>query len=131
MDRLEETASRLQFRFLPDDNRGADRNALIEIGDVGVDQPETAGGYGGADGVGPVGAVDAVDGGAEIHRAGAERIAGATGHEARQIGLALDHLRRRRPVRPFRLARDVDETLPLESLAADADAIAQRAAVAL
>src|SRR4029078_705740 len=41
------------------------------------------------------------------------------------------HFRRRRPVRPFRFARDVDQSLPLESVAADADAVAQRAAIAL
>ncbi len=57
-----------------------------------------------ADRRGLVGAVDAIDGGAEIHRARAEGIAGAR-HEARQIGLALDHLGRRMPIRPFGLAR--------------------------
>src|SRR5436305_1257322 len=84
-------AARLQFGFLPDNHLGADGHALIEVGDIGVDQPETARRDGGADRVGPVGAVDAVDGGAEIHRAGAERVAGTAGHEARQIGLALNH----------------------------------------
>src|SRR5712672_2040262 len=122
---------RLQFRLLPHDNLGADRNTLIEVGHVGVDQPETAGRDGGADRIRPIGAVDTIDGGAEVKRAGAERISGAAGHEARQIGLARDHLRRRCPVRPLRLARDVQQSLPLESFAADADAIAQRAAVAL
>jgi len=34
----------------------------------------------------------AVHGVAEIHGAGAHRVARAAGHEARQIGLALDHL---------------------------------------
>src|SRR5713226_1510300 len=69
------TAARLQFGFLSHDHLGADRDALIKIGHVGIDQPEAAGGHRGADGVGTVGAVDAVDRGAEIHRAGAERIA--------------------------------------------------------
>src|SRR6476660_3225442 len=131
MDRLWKTASRLQFRLLPDDDLGADRNALIEVGNVGVDQPEAAGRNRGAERVGPVGAVNAIYGGAEIHRPRPERVAGTAGHEARQIGLARDHLGRRRPVRPLGLAGDVHQPLPLEAFAADADAIAQRAAVAL
>src|SRR6266404_3541231 len=121
----------LQFRLLPHDHLGADRNAIIEVGDVGIDQPEATGRDRGADRIRPVGAVDAIDGGAEIERASAERVAGSAGHKARQIRLADDHLRRRRPVRPFRLARDVEQPLPLESLAADADAIAYRAAASL
>ena len=31
-----EAAPRLQFRLLPDDHFGPDRDALIEVGDVGV-----------------------------------------------------------------------------------------------
>src|SRR5579862_3951721 len=122
-------ASRLQLRLLPHDDLGADRDPVIEIGDVGIDQPEAAGRDGGADGVGTVGAVDTIDGGAEIHRARAERVAGSAGHEARQIRLTRDHLRRRRPVGPFRLARNAQKSLPLESIAADADAVTQRAAI--
>src|SRR3984957_3947795 len=124
-------ARRLQRRLLPHDHLGADRNATIKVGNVGIDQPEASGRDGGADRIRPVGAVDTIDGGPEIHRAGAERVAGSAGHEARQIGLALDHLGRRRPVRPFRLARNAQQSLPLESVAADADAVAQRAVVTL
>src|SRR5262249_7873620 len=80
----------------------------------------------GADGVGAIGAVDAVNRGAEIHRARAERVARAAGHETRQIGLARDHLRRRGPVRPFLLVGDGRKSLPLEAVAADADSITQR-----
>src|SRR5665213_4266693 len=70
MDRSQgKKPQRLQFRLLPDDDLGADRNAVVEIGDVGIDQPEAAGRDLGADRIRPVGAVDAVDGGAEIHRA--------------------------------------------------------------
>src|SRR5690242_19854989 len=97
-------AAALELGFLPHHHAGTDRDAAIEVGDVRIDQAEAAGGYGGADGIRPVGAVDAVDGGAEIHRAGAERIARPARHEARQIGLALDHLRRRRPVGPLGLS---------------------------
>ena len=39
--------------LLPDDDLGADRNALVKVGNVGVDQPETAGRNRGADGVRP------------------------------------------------------------------------------
>jgi hypothetical protein len=55
----------------------------------------------------------------------------AAGHEARQIGLALDHLRRRRPVRPLLLVGDVHQPLPLKTVAADADAVADRATARL
>jgi hypothetical protein len=57
-----------------------------------------------------------------------ERIAVAAGHEARQVGLALDHLRRRRPVRPLGLALDRLGAGPGEALAADADAVTHRLA---
>src|SRR6202165_4439530 len=65
---------RLQFRLLPHDDLGADRDALIEIGHVDIDQPEATGRHGGADRIRPVGTVDAIDGGAEVERAGAERV---------------------------------------------------------
>src|SRR5438552_7340026 len=74
----------LQFGLLPHDDLGADRYVIVEIAHVGVDEAEAAGGDLGADGIRPVGAVDAVDGGAEIHRAGAERIGGGAGDEERQ-----------------------------------------------
>ena len=82
-----------------------------------------------ADRLRQVRAVDAIDRLAEIERPGAERIAGTAGHEARQIGLALDHLRRRTPIGPFLLARDLLQAAPLETVAADADAVAHGAAV--
>jgi hypothetical protein len=43
---------RLQFWLMPDDDLGAQRDALVKVGNVGVDQPETAGRNRGADGVG-------------------------------------------------------------------------------
>src|SRR3569623_2423860 len=91
----------------------------------------SAGRHGSADGLRLVGAVDAIHCGAEIKRARPHRIAGPARHEARQIRLTLDHLRRRRPVGPFLLAGDLQKPLPLKALASDADAIAQRAAVTL
>lgn len=53
------------------------------------------------------------------------------GHEVRQMGLALQYLRRRTPVRPLRLAADLDLAGPGEALAANTDAVAQGAAIAL
>ena len=67
---------------------------------------------------------------AEIHGASAERIAGAAGHETRQIGLARDHLRRRIPIRPFRLAADGLHAGPGKAVAADADAVTNGLATA-
>src|SRR3954452_16186337 len=64
---------------------GADINAGVEIGDVVIGQADATGRDVLADGIGCVGAVDAVDGAAEIHGAGAKRVAGAAGHLARQI----------------------------------------------
>src|SRR5690606_8044432 len=55
----------------------------------------------------------------------------AARHEAGQVRLARDHFRGRGPVRPFRLARDIENALPLKACAPDADAVADRAAVAL
>ena len=106
---------------------GADLDALEQIGDVFVQHADAARGDELADRRGLVGAVDAVDGRAEIHRARAERVAGAAGHETRQIGLALDHLGRREPVRPLGLLGDLLHAGPGEAVAADADAVADRA----
>src|SRR5689334_14864077 len=83
MDQATRKPSPSQLGLLPDDDLGANRHAVIEVGDVGVDEAEAAGGDGGADRVRTVGAVDAIDRGAEIHGARAERVAGATGHEGR------------------------------------------------
>jgi len=66
---------------------------------------------------------------AEIHRACAERIGFTTGHEARQVRLALNHLWRRKPIRPFFHAADVLGARPGEALSADTNPIAKRLAV--
>ena len=47
-----------------------------------------------------------------------------------RLRFAHDHLRRRLPVRPLLLAADMDDAVPAEALAADADAVADRLAVA-
>ncbi len=49
---------------------------------------------------------------------------------ARQIGLAGDHFRRRGPIRPLRLLGDGLGARPGEAVAADADAVAHRLAIA-
>src|SRR5262249_5667872 len=67
---------------------------------------------------------------AEIECARAERVALATGHEARQIGLALDHFDGRMPVRPLGHARDALGARPGEALTANADAVSHRLTVA-
>src|SRR5262249_29326845 len=55
-----------QFRLLPDDNLGPDRNSLVEIGDVAIDQPEASGRNRAPDRLRLIGAVDTIDGGAKI-----------------------------------------------------------------
>src|SRR3984893_18532242 len=95
-----------QFWLLSDDQLGADRKPIVEIDDVAVDQTKASAGDRAADGLRLIGAMDAIDRGAEIERPRPHRIAGSSGHETGQIGLALDHFGRRRPVRPFLLAGD-------------------------
>src|SRR5215831_11377738 len=109
---------------------GADIDAVIEVDDVLVGHADASGCRAAADGRGRVGAVDAVEGTAEIHGARAERIGRAAGHEARQVRRAGNHLRRRRPIRPLGPALDGLDAGPGETLAADADAVADRLAAA-
>src|SRR5207237_4646875 len=101
-----------------------------EIADVLIGQADAARRHELADRRGIIGAVDAILAGAEIHGARAERVAGTAGHEARQIRLARDHFGRRMPVRPFRLAADGLHAGPGKTVAADADAIPNRTALA-
>ena len=60
-------------------------------------------------------AVNAIHRAADIERARPHRIAGTAGHEARQVRLALDHLGRRTPVGPLRLAVDALQARSIES----------------
>src|SRR5207249_11910941 len=105
-----------------------DVSPVIEIDHILVEQADAARGHEAADGFGRVGAVNAIDGVAEIHRARAEGIARAARHEARQIGLALDHLRGRRPVRPLGLALDRLHAGPSEAFTTHANAVPHRLA---
>src|SRR5436309_11081989 len=74
--------------------------------------------------------MDAVERGPEIERARTERIVGPAGHMARQVGPSPQHLCGRCPARPFALGANALDAAPAEAVAPDADAIAQRLAVA-
>src|SRR5918993_5716369 len=113
-----------------DDDAGAHAHAAVEVDYIRIRHPDAARGHRLADRVRLVRAVDAVQRAAEIHRAGAERVGDAALHVAREVRPALQHLGRRRPVRPLGLARDGLRPGPLEPRAADPDAVADRAAVA-
>src|SRR5262249_34150985 len=112
------------------DHFAADVDAVVEVDDVLVDHADAARGDPAPDGRGSVGAVDAIDGATQIHGAGTERILWASGHEARQIGLALQHLGGRRSIRAFGPARHRLGAGPGEALTADTDAVTDRFAVA-
>src|SRR6202007_2867940 len=114
----------------PYDHAGADLDAIKEIADVFVQHADAARRDELADRRRLIGAVDTVDRIAEIHRTRAQRVAGTAGHEARQIGLAIDHLRRRMPIRPLGLAGDLLHAGPGETVAADAHPVADSATIA-
>src|SRR5690606_1457330 len=103
----------------------------IEIDHILIRHAEAARRYCFADRLRLVRAVNAVERRAEIDRAAAERIVGAALHEGGKSRLALAHLFRRRPVGPFALLRNLVHTRPAESVAADADAVADRAVFVL
>ena len=68
--------------------------------------------------------------GAQIHGASAERITWPARHEARQIGLARNHLRRRMPVRPLCLVAHGLHAGPRKAFPADTDSVTDRTALA-
>ena len=84
-----------------------------------------------ADSLRRVGAMDAVNGVSQMHRASAQRITRAPCHKAGQIRLARNHFRRRVPIRPLSLAGDLQQASPGEAVAADPDAVTQRARLTL
>ena len=108
----------------------ADGHTAVEVFDILVGQTNTARGHEGAYGGGLICAVDTVFRVAEIHRACPKRIGLTTGHETWQIRLALNHLLRRKPIRPFFHAANVLGTRPGEALTPDSDAVANCLAVA-
>src|SRR5262249_12743851 len=107
-----------------------DVDPVEQVADVLIGQPDASRRDELADRGRIVGAVDAIFAGAEIHRPRAERIAGAAGHEARQIRLAPDHLSRRIPFRPLGLVAHRLNAGTGEAFAADADAVADRTPIA-
>src|SRR3569833_3014110 len=112
------------------DDAGADGDAAEQVADVFIGQPDASRRNELADRAGIIGAVNAILAGAQVHRARSKGITGPTGHEAWQIGLACNHLSRRMPVWPLRLARHGLHPRPSEALAADTDAVAKRTAIA-
>src|SRR6516165_4781487 len=108
----------------------ADSHAAVEVFDIFVGQTNTARGHEGAYGGGLIGAVDTVFRVTEIHRACPKRIGFTPGHEARQVGLALNHLLRRQPVRPFFHAADVLGARPSEALTTYTNPVANCLAMA-
>src|SRR6202022_732904 len=111
------------------DHGGADGDTIIEIGHVFIVHAEAAGGYGLADGLRLVGTVNAIKRRSQIHGPRSERVVDAAGHVARQIGAARQHLRRRRPARPFLFGGDAMDATPAKTVTADTDAVTQRLAV--
>ena len=116
-----------------DDHLGADLDALEQVDHVLVAHADAARRDVGADGPWRVGAVNAIERAAEIERARAERVGRPAGHHDRQdaalLALAHDHLGRRPPFRPRRLAGDLFDAAPAKTFLADADAVAPRLAV--
>src|SRR5690606_37521180 len=116
-----------------DQNRISLRNTVIEVDDILVDEPHAAGRHRLPDRPPFRGTVDAVAGVLavleQIQRPRAKRVvqpAGLAALPLHQFGLALDHLRGRRPGRPFAAILDIGAAGPAEAVLADADAVADR-----
>src|SRR5262249_33999910 len=117
---------------------GADFRPPVEVHNVGVVQPDAAGRDVVTDRPGLAGTVDAVLGVAlgveQIESTGTERVVLTALHKRRDypavLTLAHDHLGRRPPIRPFLHPSDMDDAMPAEALASDADAVAERLVLA-
>ena len=120
---------RILARSALDDNPRADSHAVIKVDHIIVRHSDTARRHGLADRVRLVRAMNAEHCAADVNGPRPERIANAALHMARQVGTAADHLRGRRPARPFALVCDLMRARPFEAWASDADAISQRLAV--
>src|SRR5262249_14985403 len=118
-------------RTLDHDHLGADLDLAVQVDDVLIAHADTAGRHRLPDGPGLVRAVNAIEARAEIHSARAERVFRPAFHVARQVGTALEHLRRRRPIRPLAHAAHVVDAGPGEARPADANAVTDRPAVLL
>ncbi len=107
----------------------ADRAPLIKIDRIFVEHADATAGSILADAARLQRTVEAIAGidaiAKQVHCARAKRVLRrAAVDEFRQFGVALPHLRRRRPPRPERFAVDRGAAIPFEALAPDADAIA-------
>src|SRR5216684_7014751 len=129
--RAAERAGSLDWRarLIFDDDRRSNRHTVVEIGHVVIGHAEAARRYRLADRLRLVGSVDAIKRRSEIHGAGAERVVDAARHVPRQIGPPRQHLRGRRPARPFLLGGYAVDTAPAKAVAADANAVPQRLAI--
>src|SRR5262249_25410554 len=96
-------------------------HARIKIDDIFIEHPNASTRHLLADGQGSIRSVNSVDCAADVHGTCTEGISRASRHKARKIGLALQHLCRRNPVGPFRLALDRLHTGPGETFAPDAN----------
>src|ERR1700719_3710350 len=67
-----------QLRLLPNDYLGPDRNSLVEVDDVAIDQAEAAGRHRASDGLRLIGAVNAIYRRTKIKRARTHWIAGSS-----------------------------------------------------
>jgi hypothetical protein len=116
-------------RLVSDNHRGADGDAIVQVGDVFIGHADAAGGHRMADGFRLVRAMNAIERRAQIHGAGAERVLDAARQVTRQIRPSRQHLRGRGPARPFLFGGDAMGAAPAKTLAADTDAVSEGLAV--
>src|SRR5271156_2944895 len=108
------------MRLAGHDAPRADLRAPIQVDDVVIGHAYAARRHRLPDRVGLVRAVDSIERAGEIHRARPERIVDTPLHVTREVRAALQHLRRRRPVRPFSLVADARDAGPGETWPPDA-----------
>ena len=109
---------------------GADIHAAVQVDHVRIQHSDTTARYPLTDCRGRIGTVDAVHGIAEVDRPRAQRVAVAARHPAGQVGLALDHFRRRRPIGPLGLTGHCLFARPSKAVAPYADAVADGLTIA-
>src|SRR5208282_2385341 len=121
-----------RLTFLQDHDRRADRNAVVKIDDVLIEQADASAGHLIADRIRLVRSVEAEVGvliaAVEIKRSRSQRIADAARQPVHVVRIdrhSANHVSGRRPVRPFGLSADDRRAAKIERfLTADADRIA-------
>ena len=108
-----------------DHNASAQCYSIIQVFDILVEQTNATRRNKLTDGRRLIRTVDAVERVTKVERPCAEWIARTACHEPRQVGLAVNHFCRWVPIRPFDHASNALRAGPYETLAADANAIAQ------